>query len=119
MDKPFPPASDRVLTDADDRRLPRPLWSDDDAAHYAAEAESIRDQRMRAAIRAQVEGYEDIGDMPALPRDFTPQPSARMPLFDDDLERVPVPWWTGWVLPVLLTFSLVGTIASCAFVGRS
>jgi len=30
-----------------------------------------------------------------------------------------VPWWTGWVLPALLTVSLLGAIASCAFGGRS
>lgn len=117
MDKPNFPSDRPLLTDADDRRLPRPLWSDDDAAHYAAEAEAIRERRRRADIRAQVAEYEDIGDMPALPRDFTPHSSARMPLADDDLERVPVPWWTGWVLPVLLTVALLGAIASCAFGG--
>lgn len=117
MDKPFPPASDRVLTDADDRRLPRPLWSDDDAAHYAAEAETIRERRRRAAIRAQVAEYEDVGDMPAVPRDFCPQPSARMPLLEDPPE-VPITW-RAWIGPTLLLVSLVGAIASCAFGGRS
>lgn len=106
MDKPHFPSDSPFLTDADDRRTPRPLWSEEDR-----EAERL------AHIRAQVEGYEELGDMPALPRDFTPHSSARMPLADDDLERVPVPWWTGWVLPALLTVALAGAIGSCAFGG--
>lgn len=116
MDTPNKPLRSPFLTDADDRRVPRPLWSDDDAAHYAAEAEAMREKRRRADIRAQVEGYEELGDMPALPRDFWPRPTAPMQLLDDE-KLVPVPWWTGWVLPALLMVSLVGAIASCALGG--
>ena len=60
MDKPHFPSDSPFLTDADDRRVPRPLWSDDDAAHYAAEAEAMREKRRLADIRAQVEGYEEL-----------------------------------------------------------
>ena len=115
MDKPHFPSDSPFLTDADDRRVPRPLWSDDDAAHYAAEAEAIRERRRLADIRAQVEGYEELGDMPALPRDFWPQPTAPMQLLEDPPE-VPITW-RAWIGPVLLLVSLVGAIASCAFGG--
>ena len=117
MDKPHFPSDSPFLTDADDRRTPRPLWSEDDAAHYAAEAEAIRERRRLAAIRAQVDGYEDIGDVPAVPRDFWPQPSARMPLLEDPPE-VPITW-RAWIGPTLMVCMLLGAIASCAFGGRS
>lgn len=107
MDKPHFPSDSPFLTDADDRRTPRPLWSEEDR-----EAERL------AHIRAQVAEYEDIGDVPSVPRDFWPRPTAPMQLLDDE-KLVPVPWWTGWVLPVLLTVALAGAIASCAFGGRS
>lgn len=76
----------------------------------------MRERQRRADIRAQVAGYEDIGDMPAVPRDFWPQPSARMPLVED----VPIePWtWRQWIGPVLLAVALLGAIGSCVFGGR-
>ena len=123
MDKPTFPSDRPLLTDADDRRKPQAMWSGDPAAHYAAEVE---------AIRAQVDSYEDLGDMPALPSDFTPHSSARMPL--DSLARSCPPCngecrqgrdcpaeakltWQRFVLPAMLLVALVGAIASCAFGG--
>lgn len=106
MDKPHFPADSPFLTDADDRRTPRPLWSDDD-----------REAQRLAHIRAQVAEYEDVGDVPSVPRDFWPQPTAPMQLLDEP-DEVPAPW-TSWLLPIALLVSLGFALASCVFGGRS
>ena len=75
MDKPDAPSNRSLLTDADDRREPRRLWSYADSDHYENEAEAMRDRQLLADIRGQVEGYDDLGDMPSVPRDFWPWPT--------------------------------------------
>lgn len=95
MDKPRFRSNDPLLTDADDRRKPRQMWPE---------------------ARAQVDGYDDLGDMPSVPRDFVPRPTAPMQLVDEDPFE---PWtWRHWIGPVLLVVALVGAVASCAFGGR-
>jgi hypothetical protein len=77
----------------------------------------MRERQRLADIRAQIEGYDELGDVPAVPRDFWPQPSARMPLFDDEPPPVPMTW-RRHIGPVLLGLMLVGAVASCVFGGR-
>jgi len=112
MDKPHFPSDSPFLTDADDRREPLRLWSYADSDHYEKEAEEMRDRQRRADIAAQVAEYEELGDMPSVPRDFWPQPTAPMQLVDDEPEA-----WRGWIGPVLLFVALLGAVVSCVFGG--